>query len=129
MYITKRSNPNGSLAVYETECKRVPEYPYPRQFKTCIGKKVAGEFIPNRFYLEREEKRKLASELETLKSATKQLKQKAKPSALTDLVGIKRRQELPVFWACCANVRGLLKILKQSLGLSNQNGFVHLSII
>jgi len=88
--VTKNSR--ESSAVYETEYKRVPEYPSPRQFKTCIGKKVAGEFIPNRFYLEREEKRKLASKLETLKSDTKQLKQKAKPSALTDLVGIKRKK-------------------------------------
>lgn len=92
MYITKRSNPNGSLAIYETECKRVPEYPYPRQFKTCIGKEVAGEFIPNRFYLEREKKRKLESELETLKSDTQQLKQNTEQSALTDLVGVKRKK-------------------------------------
>ncbi|NQT60612.1 MAG: transposase [Bacteroidetes bacterium] len=92
MYITKRSNPNGSLAIYETECKRVPEYPYPRQFKTCIGKEVDGEFIPNRFYLEREQKRKLESELETLKSDTKELKQNAEHSALTDLVGVKRKK-------------------------------------
>ncbi|NQT58450.1 MAG: transposase [Bacteroidetes bacterium] len=94
MYITKRSNPNGSLAVYETECKRVPEYPYPRQFKTCIGKEVAGEFIPNRFYLEREKKRKLESELELLKSDTKKLQQEqnAQHSALADLVGAKRKK-------------------------------------
>jgi transposase len=68
MYYTRQYGPNGSVALYETVSVRVPGEKNPKQIKTCIGKEVDGEFIPNRFYIEREEKKRLAEELSSLKA-------------------------------------------------------------
>ncbi len=94
MYLTRRKNPDGSYALYETVCKRVPEYSYPRQFKTCIGKEVDGEFIPNRYYIEREEKKQLAVEASSLKQQLKNLEADlTRRDAADDQRGAARRKK------------------------------------